>query len=91
MNQKLVESLAQIILSLSDEERQWLEREIQKASVLKQVEDLKSRLKQFEEAYQMPSEYFYQRFQTGELGDDIDFFEWNAYYEMLTAAQVKAS
>ncbi len=91
MNQKLVESLAQIILSLSDEERQWLEREIQKASVSKQVEDLESRLKQFEEVYQMPSEHFHQHFQAGELGDDIDFFEWNAYYEMLTAAQVKAS
>lgn len=91
MNQRLVESLAQIILSLSDEERQWLEREIQKVSVTKQIEDLKSRLKQFEEAYQMPSEHFHQRFQAGELGDNIDFFEWNAYYEMLTAAQVKAS
>ncbi|WP_421659422.1 hypothetical protein [Leptothermofonsia sp. ETS-13] len=91
MNQKLVESLAQIILSLSDEERQWLDREIQKASVSKQVEDLKSRLKQFEETYQMPSEHFHQRFQAGELGDDIDFFEWDAYYEMLTAAQFKAS
>jgi hypothetical protein len=91
MNQKLVESLAQIILALSDEERQWLEREIQIASVSKQVEDLKSRLKKFEETYQMPSEHFYQRFQAGELGDEIDFFEWNAYYEMLSAAQVKAS
>jgi len=91
MNQKLVESLAQIILALSDEERQWLEREIQKASISKQLEDLKSRLKHFEEVYQMPSEHFYQRFQAGKLGDDINFFGWNAYYEMLTVAQVKAS
>jgi hypothetical protein len=91
MNQKLLESLAQIILSLSDEERQWLEREIQKASIAKQVEDLESRLKEFEETYQMSSEYFHQRFQTGELGDSIDFFEWNTYYEMLTDAQTKAA
>jgi hypothetical protein len=62
MNQKLVESLAQIILALSNEERQLLEREIQTASVSKQVEDLKSRLKKFEETYQMPSEHFHQRF-----------------------------
>lgn len=91
MNQKLVESLAQIIRSLSNEERQWLEREIQTSSVSTQAEDLKHRLKEFEERYQMPSEHFHQRFQTGELGDDINFFEWNAYYEMLTAAQVKTS
>ena len=91
MNQKLVESLAQIILSLSDEERQWLEREIQRSTVSKQVEDLKARLRKFEATYQMPSEHFHQRFQAGELADTVDFFEWNAYYEMLTAAQVKAS
>ncbi|AKG20109.1 hypothetical protein [Calothrix sp. 336/3] len=91
MNQKLVESLAQIIRSLSDEERQWLEREIQKSSISTQVDDLKHRLKEFEEKYQMPSEHFHQRFQAGELGDMMDFFEWNAYYEMLAATQVKAS
>lgn len=37
MNQKLVESLAQIILSLSDEEQQSLEHELQKASVSGQI------------------------------------------------------
>jgi len=37
MNQKLVESLAQVILSLSDEERQSLEHELQKTSVLEQI------------------------------------------------------
>jgi hypothetical protein len=91
MNQKLVDSLAQIILSLSDEERQLLERKIQKPSIVQQVEDLEQRLRQFEEKYQMPSERFYQRFQAGELGDSMDFFEWNTYYEMLNAAQMKAS
>jgi hypothetical protein len=85
MNQRLVESLAQVILSLSDEERQWLERELQKASVSSQVQDLKARLKQFEESYQMSSEDFYKRFQAGELEDSIDFFEWNTYYEMKTS------
>jgi hypothetical protein len=89
MNQKLVESLAQIILSLSDEEQQWLERELQKASVSGQVQDLKLRLKQLEDHYQMSSEDFYQRFQTGELEDTIDFFEWNTYCEIVTTAESK--
>jgi hypothetical protein len=91
MNQKLVESLAQIILSLSDEEQKWLAREIQQASVSKQVEDLASRLKKFEETYQMSSEHFYRCFQAGELGDSEDFFEWNTYHEMLTNAQAKVA
>lgn len=82
MNQKLVESLAQIILSLSDEERQLLEIKIQKNSLQNQLADLDRRLKTFEQKYQMPSESFYQQFQAGEPGDSMDFFEWNTYYEM---------
>lgn len=91
MNRKLVESLVQVILSLSQEERQLLERELQKPSDSEQIGDLKHRLKQFEEKYQMPSQQFYERFQAGELADSIDFFEWNTYYEMLKSIEVKAS
>ncbi|MBE9226220.1 hypothetical protein IQ264_12375 [Phormidium sp. LEGE 05292] len=88
MNQKLVESLAAIILSLSDEERQLLEMKIQKNSLPDQMADLDRRLKIFETKYQMSSEDFHQRFQAGELGDSMEFFEWNTYYEMRNAAQV---
>lgn len=91
MNQKLVESLAQIILSLSDEERQLLEKTIQRSSTAKEVQLIRERLEKFEEAYRMPSEQFYQKFQAGELGDSIDFFEWNTYYEMYNLVQLKAS
>jgi hypothetical protein len=91
MNQKLVESLAQIILSLSNEERQALEKTVQRSSTAKEVQSLEERLKKFEETHQMSSEQFYQKFQAGELGDSIDFFEWNTYYEMYNSAQLKAS
>ena len=91
MNQKLVESLAQIILSLSDEERKLLEGKIQEASVFNQIADLKHRLRSFEEKYHTSSEVFHRQFQAGELGDAIDFFEWNTYYEMLLAAQSNAA
>jgi len=91
MNQKLVESLVQIILSLSDEERQLLDSKVQKNSVSRQFVDLEHRLKSFEERYHMSSEHFYQRFQAGELGDSMDFFEWNTYYEIWSSAQVNAS
>ncbi|XWK90515.1 MAG: hypothetical protein U7127_10825 [Phormidium sp.] len=91
MNQKLVESLAQIILSLSDEERQLLEMEIQKNSLLNQIADLDRRLKSFEQKYQMSSDSFYQLFQAGQLEDSMEFFEWSTYYEMKNNTQVEPS
>lgn len=36
----------------------------------------------FETRYQMPSETFYARFDAGELGDAMDFFEWSGLYEL---------
>ncbi|MFB2934369.1 hypothetical protein ACE1B6_03745 [Aerosakkonemataceae cyanobacterium BLCC-F154] len=51
-----------------------------------QIADLERFLKTFEQKYQMLSESFYQRFQAGELGDSIDFFEWSIYYEMRNTA-----
>ncbi|MDJ1180236.1 hypothetical protein PJF56_15335 [Roseofilum sp. BLCC_M91] len=91
MNHKLVQSLVQIITSLSDEEQQYLEREIRRFSLAKQIKDLEGKVKEFEDKYQMPSDVFYHRFQSGHLQDSSDFFEWNTYHEMLTAAQVEVS
>jgi hypothetical protein len=39
-------------------------------------------LHDFEERYDMESETFYQRFEAGELGDAMDFFEWAGLYEL---------
>lgn len=39
-------------------------------------------LREFEQRYEMNSENFYQRFAAGELGDEIDFFEWSGLYEL---------
>ena len=94
MNTKLLESLAEMILSLSEEERQFLNTKI-KASPSSTVEqvvqpellDLENRLKAFESQYQMSSDKFYQRFRSGELGDEIDLFEWSVFYEMWNTAQ----
>lgn len=95
MNIKLVESLAQAILSLSKEERNLLYSKINvitasptvSQSTQAEVLDLENRLKNFESQYQMSSETFYQRFRAGELGDAIDFFEWSVFYEMWSTAQ----
>lgn len=95
MNTKLVESIARIILSLSEEERQLLETKIATAappltvpqSMQQDILDLEHRLKAFESEYQMSSSSFYQQFKAGKLGDAIDFFEWSVFYEMLSNAQ----
>jgi len=50
-------------------------------SLQKEQKDLKEiteKLKAFEEKYKMKSEEFYKRFHHGDLGDDEDFFVWDA-------------
>lgn len=44
--------------------------------------ELVTDIQQFENQYQMSSDEFCQRLHRGELGDDVDFVEWNAFYEM---------
>jgi len=39
-------------------------------------------LHEFESRYEMDSATFYQRFEAGELGDAMDFFEWAGLYEL---------
>jgi hypothetical protein len=39
-------------------------------------------LQQFEARYHMPSTEFYQKFEGGEMGDAMDFFEWAGLFEL---------
>ena len=39
-------------------------------------------LREFENRYGMKSATFYRRFEAGELGDAMDFFEWAGLYEL---------
>ena len=39
-------------------------------------------LDNFENQYGMASATFYERFEAGELGDAMDFFEWAGLYEL---------
>jgi hypothetical protein len=54
---------------------------------LKVLEELDRDLQEFEVRYDMTSEIFIQRFQTGSLGDDLDFVEWNAFYHLNQSLQ----
>jgi len=47
------------------------------------IADLRDKMQGFEKRYGMSSEDFYRRFIAGELGDDLDYFEWKALIEGL--------
>lgn len=44
---------------------------------------LRDQLAEFEKRYDMSTEAFCERFERGELGDDMDFMEWAATRDML--------
>ena len=44
--------------------------------------DIYESMKYFEKKYGMKTEEFYRKFVRGELGDDMDFFEWKASSEI---------
>ena len=45
---------------------------------------LTNEISEFEKRYNLNSDAFYQQFETGELGDTMDYIEWAATLEMLT-------
>ncbi len=58
-----------------------LAREISRANI--QKETLVAQIAEFEEQYNLSSDTFQSQFQSGKLGDDVDFIEWAATLEML--------
>ena len=58
---------------LFDRERQTL---------LQQRSELRADLNKFEHLYSLESSEFYDKFESGEIGDDMDFFEWYGAWRM---------
>lgn len=61
--------------------------ELERATAQRELQQLTGRLQEFEEQYQMDSDEFYRRFQSGELGDAADYVEWSIFYEMQQSVQ----
>ncbi len=57
-----------------------LDRERQ--SLLKQRAELRAELDQFESQYALKSSELYEKFQRGEMGDDMDFVDWSAVWRV---------
>ena len=53
------------------------------------LDHLKERLDEFEEEHGMDSEEFMQKFESGELGDKEDFFEWHAVIQSINHLEQK--
>lgn len=60
---------------------------LEHAQALRELRTIEDDLAKFEQEYSMSSPDFYQRFQSGDLGDDADFFEWSALYGMAETLQ----
>ena len=61
------------------------EREQKRMQAL--IERLSQEIETFEAAHTMNSNEFEERYESGALGDDIDFIEWSATIDMLKNAQ----
>lgn len=56
-------------------------------SIEQEIQEIKVDLQTFEQQYQLSSEQFYQQFKAGKLGDEIDFVDWSAFYQMWYSLQ----
>ena len=57
-----------------------LRHEAEKCQV--QLSQLQADLNEFEQTYHLSSTEFYQQFQTGQTGDDMDYVEWASLVQM---------
>jgi hypothetical protein len=72
----------------SSEEFQRILREAwENASPLDDLVELVRDLVLLEQQYGIDSAQFYEQFQRGELGDDLDYFDWATKFEMYCQAK----
>jgi hypothetical protein len=52
------------------------------AEARSKLEGFEVELAEFEAQYEMSSDDFFQQFEEGKLGDDMDFFDWSALVQI---------
>ena len=55
---------------------------IERTRVKQEMAHLEENLHKFEDQYRLSSSEFHRQFRAGEMGDEADFFEWSAFYQM---------
>ncbi|WP_414552695.1 hypothetical protein [Anabaena sp. CCY 0017] len=61
----------------------------EKENIQQQIKELENDLQAFEQQYQLSSTDFYQQFNTGQLGDEADFVESSAFYQMWSDLEAR--
>ncbi len=56
-----------------------------------QLHQLQADLVEFEQKYNLSSREFYQRFQTGQIGDELDYVEWASLVQMVNNLKKRLS
>ena len=80
MNENLIKVSSQYkYMQFKREVVESLKRELSICNVA--LSNMKEKLEKFEIKYAMNTKEFNEKFEKGQLGDDQDFFEWNAYKE----------
>ena len=59
----------------------------EKEKTSKNVQTLKNDIELFERKYNMSSIEFFEKLEKGELGDNEDYFEWSALFQMFRAVK----
>ena len=53
------------------------------------VQELQEHLDAYEQQYNMPTSEFLTRYEAGELGDGMDYFEWSSLYKLKHQEQAQ--
>lgn len=67
--------------------KKLLEHYIQECE--RDMAELSQDLADFEKKYGMSSEYFFDEFESGKLGDAMDFFDWAGLYQMFRRIELR--
>ncbi len=84
-------NLLQQVIAEDDALNRTLDKllDVTRAQYQSKLEKYDAALRTFETQYGMQSEEFYAKFETGELGDAMDFFEWSGIVELRRDIQQK--
>lgn len=69
----------------SEEFQRLLRQALASSHPIDDLLELAAELRAFESQYGMASDEFFEKFNAGQIGDDIDFFDWNASYRMYVS------
>jgi hypothetical protein len=65
-----------------EEMHRLIEEMRQRSNPIDDLVELTQEITLFEQRYKMTSSEFFDKYQRGEMGDDLDFIEWAGQYRM---------